>query len=228
VRLDIIIPSLNESKNLKILLPYLKTHKMNAEVGIIVVGAKGTTDDTAAICRNAAVRYLKAKKSCRAHQMNLGASVSDAEILLFLHADVLPPQDFVQLIGEALLSYDYGIFSYRFDSDSLLLRLNSSATRHKSLFSGGGDQCLFVTKSLFDTEGGFSEEQIFMEDFELFSRLKAHGSYALIPSPAKVSPRKYQHNSWLRVNLVNLLALTRFHMGSSPMALKEFCSRWLR
>lgn len=228
MRLDIVIPSLNESKNLKNLLPYLKSHKMNAEVGIIVVGAKGTTDDSAEICRSAAIRYLKAKKSCRAHQMNLGASASDADILMFLHADVFPPQDFVQLIHEALRSHDYGIFSYRFDSDSFLLRLNSLATRHKSMFSGGGDQCLFITRALFDAKGGFSEEQIFMEDFELFSRLKAHGSYALIPSPSKVSPRKYQHNSWLRVNLVNLLAMTRFYMGSSPVALKEFCSRWLR
>ena len=147
---------------------------------------------------------------------------------MFLHADVRPPRDFIAQIEQSLKEYEYGIFCYKFSPSSTLLGLNARATKKKSILSGGGDQSLFITRALFTKSEGYNEDQVIMEDFELFDRLQKGGDYALIQSPATVSSRKYLENSWLRVNLVNLLAFSLFRIGASPNLIQRFCQRWIR
>jgi hypothetical protein len=44
-----------------------------------------------------------------------------------------------------------------------------------------------------------------MEDFDLYRKAKKSGSkFCIIDNPLLVSARKYEKNSWLKVNLVNL------------------------
>lgn len=141
----------------------------------------------------------------RAQQMNFAAQhCSNCDVLYFVHADTYPPKSFHSDIQQALdEGAMLGYFRYRFDSDKILLRFNSYFTRYNGIFAGGGDQTLFIKKSTFEGLNGFRDELKLMEDFDLVARARQAGYLLrLIPKEATVSARKYNQNTWLRVNAV--------------------------
>lgn len=61
-----------------------------------------------------------------------------------------------------------------------------------------------------------------MEDFELVRRLRKKGyRLKLIVQDMVVSSRKYQLNSYLRVNIVNAIVFGMFKIGFGPEILKK-------
>jgi GT2 family glycosyltransferase len=162
-------------------------------------------------------------------QMNCGAKNSRAEWLYFVHADTYPPESFMANIAAAVAAgYDFGYFSYTLDSPNRLLKFNSRATRYDTVFSGGGDQTLFIRRSVFDALGGFDERLHIMEDFDLVWRAKRAGyRHLLVANDATTSARKYVLNSWLRVNLVNLSVFVLFHLGVPTALMARYYRRWL-
>lgn len=227
--LSIIIPCLNEYNNLSELLPFLIGYsKENTE--IIVSDSAYSEDNTPQLCQQHKITYKKSEYSQRAHQMNEGAKLAKGNALLFLHADVRPPDDFVAQIADVLSrSFDFGLFSYKFDSNKWILKVNAYFTKYDGMFCGGGDQCHFMTKALFQKTGGYDTSYDIMEDFEFFHKIKHAGhKYKLVNSKATVSARKYKHNSYLSVNLTNLMALHMFRKGESPDKIKAYCDNRLK
>ena len=227
--ITIIIPTLNEEENLFLLLPYLKKYK-NSAIEIIVADACKTDDHTKSICDRHEVLRVECDKCSRASQMNKGASIAKGDILYFVHADARPPESFEKDIRETLSEgYDFGIFSYRFDSNSFLLGINSKFTKRKGLFAGGGDQSLFMMKSTFEKLGKFDTDYTIMEDFRLFHKANKQGlQYRLVPNDVIVSARKYENNSYFRVNFSNLVAFTMYHLGMQPERIKKTYSYLLK
>ena len=82
--------------------------------------------------------------------------------------------------------------------------------------SRGGDQTLFITRTLFQRLGGFDEQFVIMEDFDIIVRIRRVASFAIIPQDVLVSARKYETNGWLRVQLANLTAFSLFFLKVSP------------
>lgn len=215
--LDIIIPVLNERQNLMELIPYLQDRITTVDTGIIVVDAAKSSDDTEQLCRNANVKYLKSKGSGRSIQMNNGAEASSADIFMFLHADVRPPDIFVHDILSIIYSgIDFGLFSYKFDIEHTLLKINSWTTNKRGFLTGGGDQCHFMTRKLFKELEGYNPNYLIMEDFDLFNRMKKAGySWEIATNPATVSARKYKNNGYLKVQWINLITVLKFKMNFS-------------
>ncbi len=167
----------------------------------------------------------------RASQMNEGVMLANnADILCFLHADVRPPLDFVPKIKAAINSGNgFGFFAYDFDPSNFWLRINARFTGHKGIFAGGGDQIHFMTRETFDLLGGYNPKYSIMEDFDLVRRVKSRGvPYAVSQSRAIVSSRKYDQNSWLKVNLYNLMAFLLFHIGIDSSKIKSAYNRGLK
>ena len=166
----------------------------------------------------------------RASQMNTAVKKSTGEILVFLHADVTPPNTFFEDIGTTLEgAYDAGFFSYKFDIDHYYLKFNAKFTAKDGIFTGGGDQCLFIKRTVFLKIGGFDEQQVLMEDFEFFDRMKQNGiRYKIIKNDLIVSARKYKSNSYVRVNLSNLLLLVLYKFGYPSIKLKALHNKLLR
>lgn len=227
--ISIIIPTLNEAENLSKLLPYLSKNK-SITTEIIVADACKTSDSTIKICEQYDIVRIVCDQCSRAAQMNKGASVAKGDIVYFLHADARPPKSFDTDIRSTLSEgYDFGIFSYRFDSKSLLLSINAKFTKRKGLFAGGGDQSIFMLKSTFDSLGNFDTSYCIMEDFKLFHKAKKQGlKYRVVPNDVIVSARKYEKNSYLRVNFSNLVAFSMYHLGMKPEKIKKAYSYLLK
>lgn len=228
--ITIILPAHNEQSNLERLLPLLVELSENRSVEIIVGLSSENSDDSEELTKCKKVRFLKCSKKGRAIQMNQAADIAMGTILVFLHADVTPPGSFLDDIEGAMENgYDAGFFSYRFDKKCFFLKINASFTSKDGIFTGGGDQCLFIKKEVFNDLGRFDENQLLMEDFEFFERMKKNGvRYKIINSDLIVSARKYDNNSYLRVNLSNMLLVLLFKFGYPPRKLKSLHNRLLR
>ena len=230
MQLSIVIPTFNEASNMSRLLPYLRTHADATETEIIVVNACKTTDDTAKIAQAEGAIVYTCMDCCRAAQMNLGASKARFDTLYFVHADVLPPSSFAEDIAQALAAGNvFGWFSYQFDSPSRLLKINARNTRRDGIFAGGGDQTLFIRKKDFQTLRGFRTDYRIMEDFEFVKRAKRAGlPYTIVLHDVLVSARKYEQNSYLKVNLVNLLMFGLFYLRCPQTWMKRIYKKFLR
>ena len=213
--LSVIIPTYNEAGNIARLVAELRHYAPQAQV--LVVDAN-SPDGTAEAARQAGATVLPAPQPGRAAQMNHGVAHATGELLYFVHADVSLHPDFVATITQAVANgYAAGCYRFRFDSRHPLLRINSYGTRFAGIMSRGGDQTLFITRALFEQLGGFDERFVIMEDFEIIQRIRRVARFFIAPHAVTVSARKYETNSWLRVQLANLTAFSLFFLKASPV-----------
>lgn len=228
MKISIIIPVLNEAENLKELLPFFSKIKNQEQQEVIVVDG-GSTDRTKEVVEKAGFRFLTCGIQSRTAQMNLGAKESNGDILYFVHADVrILPSFYEDILSSLNEGFQAGCFAYNFDSPGRMLRINSWFTQFNGLLSGGGDQTLFIRKDVFWELGGFDEKFCLMEDFELVRRIKKKYGFKVIPKRILVSARKYENNSWLRVQIANLIVFGLFFLDHPPTKLKALYSRLLK
>ena len=222
MKISILIPTLNEEKYIEKLMLWFQKFDTDNNVECIICDS-GSTDNTIVIAKKFNVRILHSPKTGRAAQMNYAASYAKGEILFFVHADCIPPKTCFDSIFEAInQNYDAGCFRYKFDSDKYLLKVNAFFNRFGGLICRGGDQTLFIKKEIFFSLNGFSEKFIIMEDYDFVKRLIKKYPFKVIPEYAVVSARKYEHNSWAKVNLANAVAMYMFMSGAySPQRIRN-------
>lgn len=229
--LSIIIPVYNEQENLIKRLSFLSNEANKFPIEIIVCDSPESIDESKMICKEySKVTHLDCKKKGRAAQMNFGATKATGKIFLFLHADVILPTDFYeQIITATNHNFKAGFFAYQFDKKSWFLSFNSSFTKKDGLFAGGGDQCQFFTRETFLNLQGYNEEFCIMEDFEMLDRVRIQKiPFTIIQSKATVSARKYEQNSWLKVNLINGIVFLQYKFGTHPTKLRKTYKSVLR
>ena len=216
--LSIIIPTLNEAENLAELLPDIQQKATGKAVEIIVIDG-GSSDQTIETARQLGAKTALSPRGGRAAQMNFGASLAQGNVFYFVHADGRLPAHFVEDIEQSLAAgYQAGCYRFRFNSKAFMLKINGFCTRFNALTFRGGDQTLFITRSLFDEISGFDEYYTIMEDYDIIRRIwdKNRKLFKVIQKDVIVSARKYETNSWLRVQLANLRAMISFNQNKPP------------
>lgn len=223
MKISVIIPTLNEEYYIGRLLQQLVEYSSNEDFEVIVVDG-GSTDETTKIVSEYAVKLFKATVSSRAHQMNLGASHAKNDVLYFVHADVQLPPSFLNDIEQTISQgYEAGCYRFRFyHKPNPLLHINDFFTRFPFKWCRGGDQTLFVKRDLFNSLGGFNEDYVIMEDYELLDRITPAYLFKVMPKSVGVSPRKYDKNGYLKVQLANLKAMTMYRKGLNPNLIKQY------
>jgi rSAM/selenodomain-associated transferase 2 len=217
--ISIIIPTYNEEEHIGPLVRHLWDNSQGLVRDIVVVDG-GSQDCTLSMAGQAGARAVISPRKGRAAQMNLGASLVQGSVLYFVHADSLPPASYVTDLLEAIQAgYPMGCFRFRFNSGRLLLRINSYCTRFDRIMCRGGDQSIFMLRSVFDELQGYQDDYVIMEEYELLLRARNKYPFRIIPKDVLVSARKYDHNGYFRVNLANLTVFLMFFAGFSQKAM---------
>jgi rSAM/selenodomain-associated transferase 2 len=208
--LSIIIPTYNEAEHIVELIKHLqKASHQNFE---IIVADGGSSDGTCNIVEMLGIKLINAPDKGRALQMNYAAKQAIGDILYFVHADSLPPLTFIDDIEEALSEgFPIGCYRFKFNSNKKILQLNAYFTRFDRLMCRGGDQSLFITKIIFNELNGYCEQHKVMEDYDIIIRARKKYSFKIIPKDVLVSARKYDQNSYLKVNVANFLVFMMFY-----------------
>lgn len=214
MKISIIIPAYNESDGILDLLRHLKKYADNSIADILVVDGQ-SSDGTVRKVRESGFKCAISPQKGRASQMNLGAEYTSGNILYFIHADSFPPETYPSDIAEAIQNgAESGCYRFAFDSNNALLKINAWFTRFDSLICRGGDQTLFIKRDVFEEMDGFKNFAI-MEDFEIIYRLRKRDRFQIIPKDAVISARKYDENSYLKVNAINLVIFIMFYLSVS-------------
>lgn len=211
---SIIIPTYNEEEKILHLLNYLRDNSDERLAEIIVVDG-GSQDQTVQIVREAGFLCIVSEKKGRAVQMNSGYRISKGDLLYFVHADSIPPASYLNDLQQAIdEEYSAGCYRFRFDSDHLLLRINSYFTRFDRIMCRGGDQTLYITRKLFENLEGFREDFLIMEEYDLIQKIQRIAHFKIIPKDVMVSARKYKKNHYLQVNFANLVVFMMYFSGA--------------
>ncbi len=218
--LSIVIPALNEAAGIEATLRALQP--LRARGVELVLADGGSGDGTAALARTWVDAVADAPRG-RALQMNAGAALARAEVLLFLHADTrLPPLADVLVLQAVATGACWGRFDVRIEGRPWVLRVVATLMNLRSRASGiaTGDQAIFVTREAFDRVGGFPAQPL-MEDVEISRRLKRLGRPACLSAKVCTSGRRWEQRGVWRTILLMWQLRWRYWRGESAARLAE-------
>ena len=214
------VPTLNEEQTLRRNLP-----DALAQADEVVVSDGGSTDRTIEIAQELGARTVSGP-ACRGAQLNRGAAATDAEVLLFLHADTTLPEKAGLSIKEAAAAgAPGGAFLIHFDGEGFVYRLGERVVnlRTRLAFTPLGDQGQWVTREAFRELGGFREWPL-LEDLDLSKRMRQRWGrkrLAVIEEPVATSARRFAKQGPARTVARNWMIWMLFAMGVSPHRLAK-------
>ena len=135
--------------------------------------------------------------------MNTGARSAKGDILYFLHADTLAPETFIDDIRSAVRDEKKaGCFRMNFNDSDPIMCLYGWFTQFPLMICRGGDQSLFIDKSLFQEIGGFDETHLVMEDIDIINRIEQRAEFHILETEVTTSARRYHQNGIIRLQLI--------------------------
>jgi rSAM/selenodomain-associated transferase 2 len=237
LRVSIIIPTLNEASCLPRTLSYLRL--LNPAPEEVIVVDSQSEDDTVKIALSAGVQVVSCPTRRRSVQMNYGANVATGDVLCFVHADTLVPDDLVHLITQTLkpstivgggfISVMMGQQTTRWGTSlhNVLKTYYAPLLFRPHLFLRGlrvlfGDQVIFCRRQAFLNCGGFDADLPIMEDVDLCRKLVQYGRIQLVNRMVYTSDRRVLRWGALKANLIYLYIGLLWGLGVSADTLKQF------
>jgi glycosyltransferase involved in cell wall biosynthesis len=202
-KISIVIPALNEERNLPTLFKSIKDQNF-ADYEIILADA-GSTDKTLQIAKEFEVKVVKG--GMPAVGRNAGANVATGEWLLFLDSDVFLSNNFLSLLLLEAKSkkIDAATCPAIPLSDKLIDQImhevaNAYIQLTQYFYPHAGGFCILIKKSLHDQIGGYNESLKLAEDHEYISRAKKLGKFRILKQPKiYVSVRRFESDGRFNV-----------------------------
>ena len=216
-RISVLVPVLNEERNLARFLTNLRT------IGVdeIVVADGASCDASLAIATDLADVAVTSAKG-RGRQINAAAQVASGDAFWILHCDCTPPLNAIGEIRSVLNKpgVRLGAFPIAFGDPHLGLRAFGVFSRFDSVFTTFGDQGFFCRAHDFWEVSGAPNITMF-EDVELRRRFKTIGKVAKARSVMHTSPRRFRKNGVFRQQWRNTHLLLSYLSGSCPETLAK-------
>jgi rSAM/selenodomain-associated transferase 2 len=213
----VVIPVLGDAAELDALLGQLEAQQ--PEEIIVVSGSADAAVE--AVCDGHTCEYLEAPAN-RGAQLDAGARRARAAVLWFVHADAQPPDDALAVIAAAVRDgVESGCFRFAFQGPATWYKRLLAQLVALRIRCGGmvyGDQGIFVRRDVYHEVGGFAQEPLF-EEVQLVRRLRARGSFRVLPRVLAVATRRWERDGWLARTLHNRWLALRFALGGRPAAL---------
>jgi len=223
-KFSIIVPVLHEARRINDLVGHLRQLDPEKRSEIIIVDGAPEKDTLQAI-HDDRITKISTDKG-RAKQMNSGASVAKAEVLIFLHADTELPLSALKKMNEFISRSEYvgGAFDLGIKSDKRIYRLIAFLGSLRSRLNRipYGDQAIFVRRNYFNKIGGYKDIPL-MEDVELMRRIKRSGKKIFIfHDRVMTSPRRWEEEGVIYCILRNWTLQILYFLGVSPHKLVKF------
>lgn len=207
----VIVPAWNEEDRLPACLHSIGAQRPGVEI-ILVDG--GSTDRTVEIAREFGARIVLSPVRQRATQLNLAAQQAGGEVMLFLHADTLLPDGWLEHVRATLdtnSEIQGGAFRRRFDHPSRWLAWTSALADWRGRIWGCflGDQAMFIRSAAFWSLGGFRPMER-CEDLDLSLRLARAGRTRLIRRQVLSSGRRFLARGPFRQTWADFATAWRF------------------
>jgi len=215
--LSIIIPTLNEEKNIKALLSAIK--KGGFDDYEVIVADAGSTDKTVEIARE--YNCIITKGGLPARGRNNGAKVAKGEILFFLDADLkFAPKNFLKLSVNYFIKNDLTVASFQIlpqrnnvylNPFTLNLFYNYPQIVLKKLFPMGA-MGIMVKKDVFEKVKGFDESITLAEDHYFVQQAEKLGKFDIIKGVTLYMPlRRFEKDGYFTTAFKYLVCA--FNMG---------------
>ncbi len=191
-KFSIIIPTINESNNLPLLLSDLANIHKEGEIIIVDCGSEDRTIDIANIY---GAKVYKSKERNRGFQLDMGAKKSKGEWLIFLHADTRLTNNWftkVKLVLNGDKNFIYH-FKFKINEKKIIYRVLEILVNFRSKFfkQPYGDQGLIIHRSIYIKNEGFRKIPL-MEDVDFLRRLKNKKYLKQLNLPIFTSSRKWE------------------------------------
>jgi len=202
--LSIIIPTLNEEKNIERILKLIRGSKFS-DYEVIIADA-GSADKTVKIAKDYGCIITKGGLPARGR--NCGAKIAKGDILLFLDADLdIRPKDFISQAVKRFTKKKLDIASFpiypqknNFYMNPITLSLfyNIPQFIFKDIFPMGA-MGIMVKKDLFNKVGGFDETISLAEDHYFIRQADITGKFGIISSVRIYMPlRRFETDGYFR------------------------------
>ena len=222
LQLSIIIPSLNEAKNITDTLNPLQAARQRGHE--IILSDGGSTDETLSLASPLIDQHIVSARG-RAIQMNNAAKIATGDVLCFLHGDTIPPENMDLLITDAFnnSSRIWGRFNIRLRNSKWQYRIIEKLMNLRSCLTGvaTGDQGIFICRNIFDKISGYANIPL-MEDIEISKRLREISSPLCIKdSQMNTSSRRWERNGIFKTVLLMWNLRLRYFLGSPASTLAK-------
>ena len=215
------MPVLNEAAGLGAALQALAP--LLARGAQLIVADGGSSDNSTALALAGGAQVVHAPCG-RALQMNTGAAQASGDVLLFLHADTVLPEQADFPVGHALAggSHVWGRFDVAIAGRHRMFKLIATLMNLRSRLTGiaTGDQAMFMTRAAFDAVGGFPVQPL-MEDIEISKRLLRLSRPACLRAKVQTSGRRWESRGVWRTVLLMWRLRFAYWRGASPQRLAE-------
>ncbi len=211
MKISVIIPVINEKKYINRCIRFL-IKRLDDSLNEIIVIDGDEKGETLNFIKDYPVKIKKLiSEKGRGTQLNCGAKKAEGEILIFIHADTILPENAYKLIknkikDNLILSFSLGIFDKKF-----FFRIIEFFSKIRCFFTNTpyGDQVYILTKKTFQKIGGFTERDL--EDVKFIKKAKSKGiKVKILPQKIKTSPRNWYKYGFIKNTIKNRLTILKF------------------
>jgi len=201
IKYSVIIPTLNEEAFIARCIESAQNNIPGAE---IIIADGRSADSTIEICKSYKVKIVSSSKG-RGIQLNDGAKAASGDVLIFLHADTLLPDNAHNLIVNFFISAENKIcrFLLGFDFNHKLLDLYTKFSKYDTLFTRFGDSAIIVRKDFFNQLNGFNNTETF-EDVDFLKRAAKISKVKILNDAVISSSRRFIQNGIIKQQLFNI------------------------
>ncbi len=223
MRVSVVIPTLNEEKNILNCLRSIE--KQSVKPYEIIVSDGSSEDRTLELVKKFSksckipIRIVVSKRRSPSIQRQKGAEVARGDIVAFIDADSIANEHWIKKIVEEFKDkrvvgvYGEVIVPRPYRTLSMIFNIYMKISSHISPSPSGMN--IAVRNEILKREN-FDESLITCEEIDLFHRLKKYGKIKFIESKVQTSSRRIKKWGILRFFIFHLLNVLRYNIAKSP------------